>query len=97
MSRFAAGICGSLHETVVSQPGFEHFYNLEYDKALSEFSSQAMKDPTSADAYNHIAQPFFIGNVSRRNAFQRLYRWNEIRPSTEAPLSEADTAHSRML
>jgi tetratricopeptide (TPR) repeat protein len=52
----AAAFAGSLHETVVAQPGFEHFYNLEYDDALTAFSAQAERDPSSPDAYNHIAQ-----------------------------------------
>src|SRR5208282_1023039 len=52
----AAAPAGSLHETVVAQPGFEYFYNLEYDEALAAFYSQAERNPSSADVYNHIAQ-----------------------------------------
>ena len=52
----AAAWAGSLHETVVAQPGFEHFYNLEYDDALVAFSAQAERNPSSPDVYNHIAQ-----------------------------------------
>jgi tetratricopeptide (TPR) repeat protein len=52
----AAAFAGSLHETVVAQPGFEHFYNLEYDDALTAFSAQAELNPSSPDAFNHIAQ-----------------------------------------
>lgn len=47
---------GSLHETVAAQPGFEHFYNLEYDQAMEAFLLQAQRNPSSPDAYNHIAQ-----------------------------------------
>jgi tetratricopeptide (TPR) repeat protein len=47
---------GSLHETVVAQPGFEHFYNLEYDEAMAVFLEEARQHPSSADCYNHIAQ-----------------------------------------
>jgi tetratricopeptide (TPR) repeat protein len=52
----AVGFGGSLHETVAGQPGFQHFYNLEYDEALAAFLAQAERTPTSPDAYNHIAQ-----------------------------------------
>ena len=52
----AAAFGASLHETVAAQPGFELFYNLEYDEALAAFSTQAAQNPSSPDAYNHIAQ-----------------------------------------
>ena len=52
----AAAFAGSLHEAVAAQPGFELFYNLEYDDAMTSFSAQAVRNPSSADVYNHIAQ-----------------------------------------
>jgi tetratricopeptide (TPR) repeat protein len=52
----AAVFGGSLHETMAGQPGFELFYNLQYDAALAVFSAQAEHTPTSPDVYNHIAQ-----------------------------------------
>ena len=36
----------SLHETMAGQPGFAHFYNLEYDEALADFSAQATRTPS---------------------------------------------------
>jgi len=56
---------GSLHETVNSQPGFEHFYNLEYDEALAIFSEEAAKNPSSPDVYNHIAQTVLYKEMYR--------------------------------
>ena len=47
---------GSLHETVASQPGFDYFYNLEYDQALAAFLEQVAQNPNSPDGYNHVAQ-----------------------------------------
>jgi tetratricopeptide (TPR) repeat protein len=47
---------GSLRETVSSQPGFEYFYNLEYDRAMAVFLEQVQQNPGSADNYNHVAQ-----------------------------------------
>jgi len=60
-----AALAGSLHETVAAQPGFEHFYNLDYDEALASFSAQAVETPTSADAYNHIAQTILYKQMYR--------------------------------
>ena len=52
----AAAFAGSLHETVAAQPGFEHFYNLEYDLAMESFLLQSQQNSSSPDVYNHIAQ-----------------------------------------
>jgi tetratricopeptide (TPR) repeat protein len=36
-------------------PGWEHFYNLEYDQALHDFQQQAAREPADPDAHNHVA------------------------------------------
>jgi tetratricopeptide (TPR) repeat protein len=43
-------------ENVLDDPAFDHFYNLEYDQALTGFVANAAKAPQSADVQNHIAQ-----------------------------------------
>src|SRR5260370_16190709 len=55
----------SLRDTVASQPGFEYFYNLEYDQALAIFTEQASRDPSSADNYNHVAQTILYREMYR--------------------------------
>jgi tetratricopeptide (TPR) repeat protein len=60
-----AALAGSLHETVAGQPGFEHFYNLEYDQAYAAFSELAARDPSSANAYNHLAQTVLYKEMYR--------------------------------
>jgi tetratricopeptide (TPR) repeat protein len=60
-----AAFAGSLHETVAGQPGFEHFYNLEYDQAYAAFSELAAHDPSSANAYNHLAQTVLYKEMYR--------------------------------
>jgi tetratricopeptide (TPR) repeat protein len=60
-----AARAGSLRETVASQPGFDHFYNLEYDQAYASFSEQAKQNPSSPDAYNHIAQTVLYKEMYR--------------------------------
>ncbi|HMJ61063.1 MAG TPA: tRNA epoxyqueuosine(34) reductase QueG, partial [Bryobacteraceae bacterium] len=37
-------------------PGFEHFYNNEYDQALAYFEQQLAAHPDQPDIYNNIAQ-----------------------------------------
>lgn len=53
----AAGLLYSerLPPIVLLDPGFDHFYNLEYDQALAVFNAEVAVRPT-ADAYNHVAQ-----------------------------------------
>src|SRR5258708_2379727 len=55
----------SLRDTVASQPGFEYFYNLEYEQALAIFTEHASGDPSSADNYNHIAQTILYREMYR--------------------------------
>jgi tetratricopeptide (TPR) repeat protein len=55
----------SLRETVDAQPGFEHFYNLQYDDALVVFVEQARLNPGSPDAYNHVAQTILYKEMYR--------------------------------
>jgi tetratricopeptide (TPR) repeat protein len=45
-----------LAQDVLQDPAFDHFYNLEYDQALTGFREAAAKAPQSADVYDHIAQ-----------------------------------------
>ncbi len=36
--------------------GFDHFYNLEYDEAIAEFSRAIEQDRENPERYNHLAQ-----------------------------------------
>ena len=54
-------------------PGFQHFYNLEYDEALAAFKNEAAEHPDSPDPRNHIAQAI-IFTVLAIPAFVRLAR-----------------------
>jgi tetratricopeptide (TPR) repeat protein len=48
---------GSLSvRSVLDDPAFDHFYNLEYDQALAGFVAEARNAPQSPDVQNHIAQ-----------------------------------------
>ncbi|MBX9603605.1 MAG: tetratricopeptide repeat protein [Bryobacteraceae bacterium] len=54
----------------LENPGFRHFYNLEYASAREEFTRQAAADPSSADARNHIAQAILFGEMYRSGALE---------------------------
>ena len=36
-------------------PGYQHFYNLEFPEALATFRAEVAANPNSPDAYNHVA------------------------------------------
>src|SRR5579863_211594 len=36
--------------------GFEHFYNLEYDQAIADFTAATQHSPGNASIWNHLAQ-----------------------------------------
>lgn len=40
----------------IAQAGFRHFYNLEYDQALTLFQEEIASRPGQPEGYNHLAQ-----------------------------------------
>lgn len=81
----------SLHETMAAQPGFTHFYNLEYDEALAEFVSQADHDPSSPDAYNHIAQTILYREMYRAGMLSSdFFGGTKFVHQPRLPLKDAD-------
>jgi len=82
---------GSLHETVAAQPGFTHFYNLEYDEALAEFSAEAERAPSNPDVYNHIAQTILYREMYRAGMLSSdFFGGTKFVHQPKLPLSEAD-------
>jgi tetratricopeptide (TPR) repeat protein len=57
-------------ESVLDDPAFDHFYNLEYDQALTGFVADAAKAPQSADIQNHIAQTVLYRAMFRGGMLQ---------------------------
>jgi hypothetical protein len=45
----------ALVEDQQAEPGYQHFYNLEFPEALVEFRVEVAKYPNSPDAYNHVS------------------------------------------
>jgi tetratricopeptide (TPR) repeat protein len=54
----------------LAEPGFVHFYNLEFDDALAAFHAEAAQLPDSADVYNHIAQTILYREMFRSGALE---------------------------
>ena len=59
-----------LAEDVRFVKGFDHFYNLEYAEALSEFRELVSKEPDSPDVYNHIAHTVLFREMFRSGALE---------------------------
>lgn len=51
------------------QSGLEHFYNLEYNRAVSDFEAVTAAHPDSAAAWNHLSQA---------QLYREMYRMGEL-------------------
>jgi tetratricopeptide (TPR) repeat protein len=52
------------------EPGYQHFYNLEFPEALAEFRAEVAANPNSPDAYNHVAQSILYREMFRSGALE---------------------------
>lgn len=52
----------------VTRSGFEHYYSLEYDKALRDFQKAAEANPDDARAYNHLLEAVLFRELYRHDA-----------------------------
>jgi tetratricopeptide (TPR) repeat protein len=87
----AALQAASLHEMMSTQPGFTHFYNLEYDEALAVFVAQAAQTPNDPDIYNHIAQTILYREMYRAGLLSSdFFMGTKFVHQPKLPLSEAD-------
>lgn len=48
--------------------GFNHFYNLEYDQAITDFTSAAEQNPLDASIWNHLAEAVLYRAMLRSGA-----------------------------
>ena len=53
-----------------TDPGYQHFYNLEYPEALAVFHAEVAQNPNSPDAYNHVAQTILYREMFRSGALE---------------------------
>src|ERR1700690_1682531 len=57
-------------ENQVVEPGYQHFYNLEFPEALTAFRAEVAKNPNSPDAYNHVAHTILYREMFRSGALE---------------------------
>ena len=53
-SRPSSGPLGVPHDPQ-TEAAFDHFYNLEYDQAIEDFTAITDQNPTDTSAWNHLA------------------------------------------
>jgi len=51
-------------------PGYQHFYSLEFPEALALFRAEVAANPNSPDAYNHVAQTILYREMFRSGALE---------------------------
>lgn len=62
---------GWLHaEDALVRSGFDHFYNLEYDRAIADFNRSIQQHPEAPGAYNHLAQAVLYREMFRSGALE---------------------------
>jgi tetratricopeptide (TPR) repeat protein len=67
MIAFAAPLAA---QPQVVERGFDHFYNLEYDQALTDFQEAIAHDPNIPDLHNHVAQTLIFREMYRDGALE---------------------------
>lgn len=54
----------------LTQPGWQHFYNNEFDEAIIEFQKEVDARPGDAEAWNHLAQGILYREMDRNGALE---------------------------
>ncbi len=95
---FGAGSAFELQDPLTN-PGFVHFYNNEFDDAILCFNQDVKAHPADPEAYNHLAQAILYREmmrdgalesqlISSTNAFLRRSKM-QISPETKASFSNS--------
>ena len=66
----AALICQLRAATGPVSKGFDHFYNLEYDQAIAEFSKEIRDRPNDPFSYTHLAQALLYREMFNAGALE---------------------------
>ncbi len=61
---------GVIVEDPLRIPGFAHFYNLEYDQAIADFSREVAAHPSDPDSYNHLSQALLYREMLRNGTLE---------------------------
>jgi tetratricopeptide (TPR) repeat protein len=54
----------------LTNPGFVHFYNNEFDAAIADFEKEVQARPNDCEAYNHLAQGILYRELFRNGALE---------------------------
>lgn len=54
----------------LTQPGWQHFYNNEFDEALADFQKEVDARPNDPEAWNHLAQGILYREMDRNGALE---------------------------
>ena len=54
----------------LTNPGFVHFYNNEFDAAIADFEAGVKARPNDPDSYNHLAQAILYREMLRNGALE---------------------------
>ena len=65
-----AGVARLAAQDDLVDRGFNHFYNLEYDEALSDFRLAEAQHPEIPDLHNHVAQTLVFREMFRDGALE---------------------------
>jgi tetratricopeptide (TPR) repeat protein len=98
-------------QAALSERGFDHFYNLEFDRAIAAFERAADGDPSAPATRNHLAQALLYREMYRAGALESelvsggnsFLRRENVEPSPEvqsrilALLDEAARAARRQI
>jgi epoxyqueuosine reductase len=57
-------------EDPLTNPGFVHFYNNQFDQAIRDFDEQVKAHPNEPDLYNHLAQSILYREMFRNGALE---------------------------
>ncbi len=91
--------CAAADDTPTAR-ALEHFYNLDYDEALSGFSAIVRDHPLSPDAHNHVAMTVLYHTMLRAGALEsEMVTGNNAflrRPKVEPTPSERRTFDSEV-
>jgi tetratricopeptide (TPR) repeat protein len=63
-------VCAGLIPAAELPKGFDHFYNLEYDQAVSEFERAIAAAPDRPERYNHLAQALLYREMFKAGALE---------------------------
>jgi tetratricopeptide (TPR) repeat protein len=75
LAHIAATVCLALPSSAklqdpLTNPGFVHFYNNEFDAAIADFEAGVKAHPNDPESYNHLAQAILYREMLRNGALE---------------------------